>query len=179
MKKMLFTALVAVGFSASAEELTSDQAIACEALLCLSSSVGGNISECTPSLQKYYSINEKKFSDTIKERKNFLKICPASSEEGMPDLVDAVSKGAGRCDASQLNNGLLDTRVVEINCTIKFHKEEVCEHETQYRIKNTLPSYCHTYISHSYTDIGLHYSGSPIWQNKQEFKSNPAGKWVN
>lgn len=179
MKKMLFTALLAVDSSASAEELSSGQAIACEALLCLSSSVGGSVSECTPSLKKYYSINEKKFSDTIKERKNFLKLCPASSEEGMPDLVDSVSKGAGRCDASQLNSGLLDTRIVEINCTKKSHKEEVCEHETQYRIKNTPPSYCQIYVNHSYTDIGLHYSGSPVWQNKQDFKSNPAGEWVN
>jgi len=179
MRKMLFTALLAVGFSASAEELSSSQAIACEALLCLSSSVGGSVSECTPSLKKYYSINEKKFSDTIKERKDFLKLCPASSEDGMPNLVDAISKGAGRCDASQLNNDLLDTRVIAIKCTKNFHKDEACEYEKQYRIKNTLPSYCHIYVNHNYTDFGLHYSGSPVWQNKQDFKSNPAGKWVN
>ncbi|MCU6278886.1 TrbM/KikA/MpfK family conjugal transfer protein [Enterobacter quasiroggenkampii] len=179
MKKLLFTALMAVGLSASAEELSSGQAIACEALLCLSSSVGGDLSECAPSLEKYYSINEKKFSDTIKERKSFLKLCPASSEEGMPDLVDAITQGAGRCDASQLNRNLVQTRMVEKSCRTYSHNERICDYETQYRISNKLPSYCQVYISNEFTDIGLHYSGSPAWQTKQEFNPNPSGKWIN
>lgn len=183
MRKYLIAAsLLAAGFSASlfAEGLSKDQELSCSALLCLSSSVGGSISECKESLTEYYSISAKKISDTIKKRKNFLKLCPASEEDGMPELVDAISQGAGRCDADDLNRSLVQTRTVEINCRYSAsRRDSVCQTQIQHKISNILPSYCAVYINNSYTDIGLHYSGSSIWQSERDFAKNKSGKWVN
>lgn len=81
--------------------LTGDTRLACEALLCLSS--GSRPSECSPSINRYFSIKHKHFSDTLKSRRNFLNLCPASKEQGMPQLVNALVNGAGRCDAAELN----------------------------------------------------------------------------
>jgi len=88
----------------SIEELTGDKKLACEAILCLSSSA--RPSECSPSLDRYYDIKKDKWKDTRKARKNFLNLCPASSETGMPSLIDAISDGAGYCDAAQLNKNI-------------------------------------------------------------------------
>ncbi|EGZ3995987.1 conjugal transfer protein [Salmonella enterica subsp. enterica serovar Wichita] len=181
-KYLIAASLLAAGFSAPlyAEELSKDQELSCSALLCLSSSVGGSLSECNESLTEYYSISAKKMSDIIKKRKNFLKLCPASEEEGMPELVDAISQGAGRCDAEQLNNGLEETRYVQVNCKYSSgHRNYNCETQKQYRIKNKLPSYCQVYIDNSYTDLNLHYSGTPTWQSQKDFSKNKSGKWVN
>lgn len=81
--------------------LSGDKKLACEAVLCLSTS--SRPSECNSSIKKYYSIHKRKLSDTRKARKNFLKLCPSSSEQGMPSLVDAIVNGAGYCDAEYLN----------------------------------------------------------------------------
>lgn len=181
-KGLIAVSLLAAGFSASlfAEELSKKQESSCSAILCLSSSVGFNLSECQPSLNEYYSISAEKMSDTIKERKNFLKLCPASNEEGMPELIDAISQGAGRCDAEQLNQDLIQTRTVEVNCKYNASQHDyVCDTQIQHRISNSLPGYCAIYINNSYTDIGLHYSGSPVWQPNEEFSKNKSGKWVN
>ncbi|HGC2996127.1 TPA: TrbM/KikA/MpfK family conjugal transfer protein [Escherichia coli] len=155
-KSLLLPFIMAAGFSIPvyAVELTPEQNLSCSALLCLSSSEGRGESECLPSLDAYFSISAKKMSDTIKERKDFLKICPASSEPGMPDLVDSISQGAGRCDADDLNRNLIETRIAEVNCkTYRIHGDYDCETEVQYRIKNKLPSYCQIYIDNAYTDI--------------------------
>src|SRR5690606_1542478 len=81
--------------------------LACEALLCLSSSVGSATAACNPALSYYYGINEKYLSDTIAARLNFLQQCPtASHSPQMAALADAISKGAGRCDAASLNRAL-------------------------------------------------------------------------
>jgi TrbM. len=87
----------------SGEYLTGTPKLACEAILCLSSSVGKSISECQPSLDHYFDIKKKKWSDTLDARKSFLNQCPAASEPGMPSLVNAISNGAGFCDAANLN----------------------------------------------------------------------------
>lgn len=164
--------------SVNIDIMDGDEGDACSALLCLSSAVGGNVSECTPPLTRYYSITARKMVDTIKKRKDFLKLCPSADEPGMPELVDAVSQGAGRCDADQLNNELEETRYVETNCR-RYHADYHCDTEIQYRIKNKLPSYCQVYIDNSYTDISLHYSGTPTWQSKKDFRKNNSNKWVN
>jgi len=85
--------------------LTGDTKLACEAIVCLSSS--HQPSECSPSLQRYFGIHKKKLGDTIKARKDFLKECPASNESSeMRALTDAIANGAGRCDADYLNQNL-------------------------------------------------------------------------
>lgn len=182
MYKFFYAAILAVGLSASvsAEELSNQQSLSCSALLCLSSSVGGGLSECQPGLHSYYSITAEKMSDTIRKRKNFLNLCPASKEEGMPELVDAISQGAGRCDANELNRDLVATRVVDTNCRYSESQgTEICDTQIQHRIINKLPDYCKVYINNAYTDIGLHYSGSSIWQPEKEFSRNKSGKWIN
>lgn len=110
MKRLaIFSALAATlcaSVPAQADDLfTGDVKLACEAVLCLSS--GTRPSECAPSLQRYFSISMKKFSDTLKARKNFLNLCPAASQdENMVKLVDAITNGAGRCDYAALNSTL-------------------------------------------------------------------------
>lgn len=85
--------------------LSGDERTACECVLCLSS--GTRPSECMPPLKKYFSIKAKKMSDTIKKRKDFLELCPASNETPeMKSLVNAIANGAGRCDAAELNRAM-------------------------------------------------------------------------
>lgn len=64
--------------SAKAQDLSAMATLACEATLCLSS--GEQPTECTPSLNKYFSIVFTKPWKTIQARKNFLKLCPDVTE---------------------------------------------------------------------------------------------------
>ena len=75
------------------KELTGDTRLACEAVLCLSS--GTRPGECAPSLRRYFSIHHKKLSDTIRARRDFLRQCPASGDDGMPGLIDAIADDHG------------------------------------------------------------------------------------
>ncbi|MDG2957054.1 TrbM/KikA/MpfK family conjugal transfer protein [Bisgaard Taxon 10/6] len=72
--------------------LTGDTRLACEAILCLSS--GERPSECANSLRKYYSIRAKKWHKTVAKRKDFLKLCPASSDVN----IDKIANSRGACD---------------------------------------------------------------------------------
>ena len=85
--------------------LTGDTRLACEAIICLSSTK--EESECMPSLAKYFSINASDWVDTVRDRLNFLNLCPSATEdENMVSLVEAIANGAGRCDAQSLNREL-------------------------------------------------------------------------
>lgn len=129
-----------------AQELTGDTGLACAALLCLSSAT--RPSECNESLNRYYSISARKFTDTIKKRLEFLQLCPVSQQTPeMAELVSAMANGAGRCDAASLNSQLatyVDGQVVSIG--------------------NQLPGYCTAYMTNSYTDLSgaiPKYVGTP------------------
>jgi len=87
----------------SGSSLTGVPRLACEAILCLSSSVGGGIGECQPSLSHYFGINLDYWSDTVNARRNFLNQCPNASAPGMASLVNAIVDGAGFCDAATIN----------------------------------------------------------------------------
>lgn len=143
MKKTLplivaLAALSQAGTSNAQEVLTGDTRLACEAVLCLAS--GSRPSECTPSLHRYFSITARKFSETLKKRKNFLDLCPASNQTPeMAALVSAQVNGAGRCDALSLNQTL-----------VFWHGN--FKDGTKY-ISDQLPDYCSTYTSHAYTDF--------------------------
>ena len=64
------------------------------------------------SIRRYFSIRHKKLGNTIKARRNFLKMCPSSSESAeMSGLVDAIANGAGRCDAQELNRMMRYSRL--------------------------------------------------------------------
>ncbi|WP_156471662.1 TrbM/KikA/MpfK family conjugal transfer protein, partial [Snodgrassella sp. CFCC 13594] len=119
---LVILALPAAAFAADDDLLTGDAKLACEATLCLST--GDRPGECAPSIKKYFSISAKKMSDTIKKRKNFLSLCPASKEEGMPALINALANGAGRCDAAELNRMGRKTYQVQ-QCTGKG-KNKTC-----------------------------------------------------
>ncbi|EJF7775387.1 MULTISPECIES: TrbM/KikA/MpfK family conjugal transfer protein [Enterobacterales] len=164
---------------AEPEVLTGDVRLSCEAILCLSS--GTRPGECSPSLSRYFGIHKKKWSDTIKARKNFLKLCPAAEEKGMPDLVNAIANGAGRCDAAYLNKFLYEEKR-EQKCRSRG-KEEDCWYETYYRIKNELPNYCRAYVNHEWTDLdsSLHYQGKMEWVKKESVAgwNNQGGQWVD
>lgn len=163
-----------------APEFKGDMKLACEAVLCLSSSVGFGESKCSPSLDRYFGINEEFWSDTVRARKNFLNICPDSKSEGMPELVNAIANGAGRCDAAHLNKVLYEEKE-ERKCS--GGKDPDCWDETYYRIKNELPNYCRAYVNHEWTDLNstLHYDGSSEWIKKNSVSgwNKQGGKWVD
>lgn len=157
-------ALVAPERSASAQDvLTGDTRLACEAILCLSS--GTRPGECSPSLSRYFGIQKRKFSDTIKARLNFLNLCPVSSQTpAMSALVSAISRGAGRCDAQSLNNTL---RVWSGWDDGRTHTSD------------SLPNYCAVYTSHAYTDFASsgtlpRYVGTPdkggFWVEAKDYE---------
>ena len=174
MKRHVLKALSAIGLTLAvapaAYALSGTPKLACEAVLCLSSSERPG--ECSPSLRKYFSIDHRKISDTIKARRNFLQQCPWSSGASyLPDFVttkkqmdalfDAIARGAGRCDAEFLNQhnvtlvpytehvwvgGDAETKVVT-----KYHRY----------VNNTKPNYCEIFENHDYTDLNVKYVGTP------------------
>lgn len=146
---VLAGAMVATPTGANANDgmFTGDTRLACEAILCLAT--GTRPSECSPSLRRYFSINHRRLSDTLRARKNFLGMCPAANQdEGMQRLVNDIANGAGRCDAASLNASNMawrwsdDARV----------------------IGNTAPGHCASYHGNPYTDLGstaARYVGTP------------------
>ena len=157
MKKLIaITALAAAVSTASTanaqDVLTGDTRLACEAILCLSSSV--NPSECSPSLSRYFGIVKRTMSKTIRARLNFLNLCPVADQTPeMRSLVSAISNGAGRCDAASLNR----------------MRGWGVDGEQGY-ISNQLPAYCATLTGHDYTD----FSDAPRYVGKPE----RGGYWV-
>lgn len=148
------TLLVPMTASADDNLLQGDVRLACEAVLCLSS--GDRPSECANSLRRYFSIKLRKPQDTIKARKNFLKLCPSSNEPNMPQLIDALANGAGRCDATELNRVMQATYRVR-ECKMYRHgheRSERCEWVTKSYVRNQLPSYCSAYFNHEWTTTG-------------------------
>lgn len=149
--------------------LTGDTRLACEALLCLSS--GKRPDECDPALSRYFGINKKKLSDTLDARRDFLKQCPASNDsKEMSDLVQAISNGAGRCDAKYLNSTL---------AVSTGHGGDYGSGPTY--ISNQMPSYCTLYVGNAYTDLGdtlPRYVGTPekggYWVEAKDYDSELA-----
>ena len=137
---------------ASAQDLfTGDRRLACEAVLCLAS--GQPPQECQPALRRYFSIQGRKPGDTVRERANFLRLCPASNQSPpMAALVDAMAAGAGACDPASLNTRLQSaTGGVEGSLTRSV-------------IGNDLPAPCQAYAGSAYVDaasLGVRYVGTP------------------
>lgn len=175
---LLAAAILGAAPAAFADDvMNGDTRLACEAVLCLSS--GDRPSECAPSIKRYFSIRHKKMGDTLKARRNFLKMCPASSETAeMAGLTDAIAEGAGRCDAQELNRMMRYTKL-----------EKVCEHKTKYSlgrkyvvedncqtVKKTYirpdkPGYCKAYFDHGWTTVAdkVRYVG----------EERNGGRWVD
>lgn len=137
---------------AGAEVLTGDTRLACEAILCLSSSK--KPPECDPALDHYYSIKKRKLSDTLRARHNFLKLCPVSDQSPeMSELVAALANGAGQCDAQTLNR----TLTVPAGWANDSGGSGTV-------VSNQMPRYCSTLAGHAYTDLDgelPRYVGTP------------------
>ncbi len=150
------------GTAVPADILTGDTRLACEAILCLSS--GTRPGECSASLSRYFGIQKKKLSDTLKARRNFLELCPASEDsQAMKDLVKAISQGAGRCDADSLNTAL-GAWIGDSSDGRPF-------------VSNQRPSYCSVYAAHEYTDFAgelPRYVGKPedggYWAEARDYE---------
>ncbi len=83
----LVATLGATAPSQAQQVLTGDTRFACEATMCLLSVQ--RPTECTPSLQRYFSISFRRFSDTQRARTNFLNLCPASTGQNVAQIVAA------------------------------------------------------------------------------------------
>lgn len=157
--------------NAAPDLLTGDTRLACEATLCLSSNERPH--ECNPSLRRYFSIRHKYWHDTLKARKNFLKLCPSSNEnEGMRRLVDALAEGAGRCDAAELNRVMRSSYLGQ-KCYYRSNKAggSYCVKERIPYVRNAKPSYCSAYFDHEWTVVGesVRYVGD----------EKNGGRWVD
>lgn len=153
--------------------LTGDTRLACEAVLCLSS--GTRPGECAPSLARYFGIKFDKPWDTIKARIDFLNMCPAHSEPGMPSLITAIANGAGQCDAAYLNR-FNKIKMNRKECTKdRFTREQTCITKEVELISDKKPAYCHIYESHEYTDLNTRYVGDMRtggrWADADEYDS--------
>lgn len=158
--------------------LKGDEGLACAAILCLSSSV--NPAECAPPLARYFNITGKDF---IKDRLNFLKLCPACNDPGMPELINAIVGGAGQCDAKSLNIRL-QTQVEVPNpeytknsCQTSFGQMSIIPNKCdnieptimKTVIDDKMPANCKAYVENSMTDLKLRYVGDKL----------NGGKWVD
>lgn len=161
IQKIVILVVVLIA-SFQAQALTGDAKTACEVILCLSS--GQRPSECREPLRKYFSISAKRFSDTIKKRKNFLKLCPTDSGE-MASLVEVLSHGGGNCTASGLNKALFRSGASQSE-----------QGDKPDYISNRMPHYCKAYTDHAYTVVTLpKYVGIParggLWVEEIDYDS--------
>ncbi|MDO1509491.1 MULTISPECIES: TrbM/KikA/MpfK family conjugal transfer protein [unclassified Neisseria] len=161
----IFTSLPAQ----AGDVLTGDTKLACEAILCLST--GDRPHECAASIKRYFDIRHKKFHKTLEARRNFLNLCPSSNEQNMPDLVNALVNGAGRCDAAELNRVNRVTYTEKIPDKIGRRSDWDYKYVTKSYIRNAKPSYCNAYFEHGWTTVGekVKYVG-----NEKE-----GGRWVD
>ena len=147
----LGTVLASAAASSQGQELlTGDTRLACEAVLCLAT--GQRPNECNPSLRRYFSIKLRKPGDTVRERINFLKMCPASNQlPQMASLISAMGAGAGSCDPASLNAALQSYWESNDGSSRTF-------------ISNELPAVCRAYTQSAYIDqatLGVRYVGTP------------------
>lgn len=156
------------------DELTDEQKLACEAILCLST--GTPPSECDAALDYFYSIKRKKPSDTRDARKSFLKKCPDSDAEGMPSLVDAiVNYSCSSCTVEKLNRNLIKVQILAPARTKRYGEKYIVKSTTM--VDPKLPAYCQQYYNalanHEYTDYPqLNYIGLDIGQRVKDDDGN-------
>ncbi len=149
---------------ADVELLTGDTKLACETILCLAS--GNPPNECRPPLARYFSIHHRKWSDTVKSRRSFLKLCPAANDTSsadMPALVESMVNGAGRCDANYLNANNRTVIQRKVCLTGNGADSDGCYLEDVEVVSNVKPPYCTAYVDNQYTYmLGVKYVGDPL-----------------
>lgn len=159
--------------------LSGDTKLACEAILCLSSSTRPG--ECSPSLNRYFSIKAKKWKDTVKARRNFLKLCPvgdeAQKDATFVDLRDNVlpNVDARKCNATYINLN------PEKKCVRESCGERRCHCvEYEYRPAIKMPVGCEALIRHAYTDIRpVYICNTTRWYSEEEWKTAKKDCWIN
>lgn len=126
------------------QQLSSNQILPCEALVCLSSSSGSSTSQCDPAISAFNGIHDRYWSDTFNDRLNWLKQCPSVSEnQDMTNLATAIVNGSAGCDAATLNRTLVRTT----------GQGGDAGNFTTY-IDNNMPAYCQDYASNPYIQQG-------------------------
>lgn len=183
MKKIAFAVLLCFGIGFADEIssqtfkpdlLTGDTALACEAILCLSSPV--RPSECMPSLSRYFGISYKKFSDTMKARVNFLNLCPAGSlTPQMKDQINKLSQITGYCTVQELNANLERSSqpiTTELKCSYDNNGQK-CESSVVYgyRTSPTMTRNCQILSSMSYNDYNFKYTCNKEFYSESEWNS--------
>lgn len=172
-KKILITSVFALSAISSLkaveiETLTGDTALACEALLCLSSPT--RPSECANALRRYFSIHLKKPWKTIQARKDFLNLCPAgSSSNEMIAQVNSLSQIDGYCTTQELNANIEKVQ----SGTNKSCNDNGCKEIPvySYRISPTMTRNCQILSSMSYNDYKFKYTCSNKFYTEEDWKN--------
>lgn len=184
-------------FAQQGDTLQGDQRYACEALLCLASSVRPG--ECQPSLTRYFGIVRPRYSATMAARKAFLNQCPASHQSvEMAGFIETLNNGAD-CDVDSLNRMLASAEPVTAAYRVANTGNEIraggeacgryyygcdpdeplkcasmiiernCSERAVHPISTEKPARCIAFEHHEWTDHSAQYVGEPLL----------GGKWVN
>lgn len=183
MKKSIFClAIVAiVALSANAQEqnsepkfvpdnLTGDTKLACEAILCLSS--GTRPGECSPSLNRYFSIKAKKWKDTVKARRNFLKLCPVDGADVKdPKFANLRDEVLPNIDVRKCTPEYLNSMVAKQTKRIEDNSDRGYYRVSYFRINPELPNDCKIIMAHDYSNIKPKYICDNSWYSSFDWRS--------
>ncbi|AIR81563.1 conjugative transfer protein TraQ (plasmid) [Campylobacter fetus subsp. venerealis 97/608] len=152
------------------DNLSGDTKLACEAILCLSSAT--RPSECAPSLSRYFSINAKKWSDTVRKRRNFLKLCPVdgadTKDQKFANLRDEVLPNIDvrKCTPAYLNSVIAKkSKRVSDDSNRGYHRVYY------YRVSPELPNDCKIIMTHNYSNIRPKYVCDNSWYISSDWNS--------
>ncbi|ECL7558328.1 hypothetical protein FTT16_08460 [Campylobacter jejuni] len=168
MKKIIFTISALLIINANAfniggieyGELSGDERLACEALLCLAAPVVP--AECTTAIAKYFSIKFRKPWKTFNARKSFLNLCKTQSnisiggsDEDMQNWKDTILQLNEGCNVNQLNQRI-EKKVLYIKkvCTSNGHGEGTTCNDIKvygYRINSQLTNDCRLLSQHNFS----------------------------
>ncbi|EPH09883.1 hypothetical protein HMPREF9309_00520 [Campylobacter ureolyticus ACS-301-V-Sch3b] len=165
--KALMGSIALVSFT-NAGELTGDVKLSCEAILCLSSSVKPG--ECQPSLDRFFSIKERKWEDTINARKSFLKLCPTDGADQKDTEFKRLRDDILVYISEPCNIEYLNTRV-EYKYKIEYVGERMRKRKiaTHARINPNLPESCKLLKTSKYTDIKVKYTCPTNFYNIEDW----------
>ena len=153
-----------ITFDAELYTLTGDTKTACEVILCLSSAV--RPAECVPPIRKFFRIVARKWKDTIKKRRNFLKLCPigeeAENDPAFRDLRDFVLVNlSDTCDIKKLN--------IPVSKTSQDSDGE--DFNAPIRVNPVLDGSCQKLVNNPYTNFKPKYNCKYTkWYDRSDWK---------